>query len=104
MLFPEFKEYLETNTRGYQIFVRKATDLKNEKKKKRTGKTKKWSDVQIQRQVEEMWKQVALNAYNTIRAEKGVPLHNGYQIWIDFMNENDFIENFDDGMAEMELE
>ncbi|MBX8978969.1 hypothetical protein [Enterococcus gallinarum] len=104
MLFPEFKKYLEENSTGYNIFIEKATEMKNEKNKKRTGKTKKWSETKIQRQVEEMWKEVALNAYNTIRAEKGVPRYNGDQIWIDFMNENNFLEMFDDGMNELELE
>lgn len=104
MLFPEFKKYLEDNSRGYKIFIVKAINLQNEKNKKRTGKQKKWPEAKIERQVLEMWKQVVLNAYNSIRAEKGVPKYNGEQIWIDFMNEVNFIEMFDDSMNELEFE
>jgi hypothetical protein len=104
MLFPEFKKYLEDNSRGYEVFVVKATDLQNEKNKKRTGKQKKWSETKIERRVSEMWKDVALNAYNSIRSEKGVPKYNGDQIWIDFMNEVNFLEMFDDGMNELEFD
>lgn len=50
-----------------------------------------------------MWKDVVLNAYNVIRAEKGVPIYNGQEIWMEFMNQHNFIEMFDEGMNELEL-
>lgn len=103
MLFPEFKKYLEEHSSGYEIFLIKATNMQNEKNKKRTGKTKKWTDVKIQRQVEGMWRDVVLNAYNVIKAEKGVPIYNGQEIWTEFMNQHNFIEMFDEGMNELEL-
>ena len=43
------------------------------------------------------------NAYEQIKTHKGVPKFNGYQIWLDFFAENDYVENFDDSMAELEI-
>ena len=43
------------------------------------------------------------NAYEQIKAKKGVPKYNGTQIWIDFMNEYEFLEMFSDGINEMEF-
>lgn len=104
MNFTDFKEWLENNTNGYSIFIRKANDLQLEKNKKRTGKNKKWNDTRIEKEVESMWTTLAQNAYDKIRAEKGIPHYNGKQIWIDFMNEINFIEMFDDSVSDMEFE
>ena len=52
MQHQEFKEWLEQNTRGHEIFIIKAMESRKEKNKKRTGKTKKWTDKQMERQVE----------------------------------------------------
>ena len=51
-----------------------------------------------------MWKQVATNLYQTIRKEKGVPLINGKEIWLEFIEEQGLIEFFNDSMAELEFE
>lgn len=104
MNFIDFKEWLENNTNGYGIFIRKANDLQEEKNKKRTGKNKKWNEARIEKEVKSMWTILAQNAYDKIRAEKGVPSYNGKQIWIDFMNEINFIEMFDDSVSDMEFE
>lgn len=103
MQHQEFKEWLEKNTRGFEIFIIKATESREEKNKKRTGKTKKWTEKQIERQVESMWATVTKNAYEQIKSHKGVPKFNGYQIWLDFLDEINFIEGFDESMAEIEI-
>lgn len=54
--------------------------------------------------METMWVDIVKNAYEQIKAHKGVPLYNGYQIWLDFIAEIDFVENFDDSMAELDFE
>lgn len=100
----DFKKWLEENANGYQVFINKANDLQEERNKKRTGKTKKWNEAKIERVVNGMWSDVAQNAYNKIKAEKGIPTYNGTQIWIDFIEEVNFIEMFDDSMNELEFE
>lgn len=104
MIYQEFKEWLEKNARGYELFYDKALELQHARNKKRTGKTKKWTVLKMERVVENMWGDVAKNAYEKIKAEKGVPKYNGYKIWLDFLNEIQFLENFDDSMAELEFE
>lgn len=104
MNFTDFKEWLEENTSGYGIFMRKANDLQEEKNKKRTGKNKKWNEARIEKEVESMWSILVQNAHEKIKSEKGTPNYNGKQIWIDFMNEINFIEMFDDSVSELEFE
>lgn len=104
MQYQEFKDWLEQNTRGYELFLNKAMELQLARNKKRTGKTKKWTDNKMERAVETMWVDIVKNAYEQIKAHKGVPLYNGYQIWLDFIAEIDFVENFDDSMAELDFE
>ncbi|WP_236691871.1 hypothetical protein [Enterococcus faecalis] len=50
-----------------------------------------------------MLDQLIDNAYEQIKAKKGVPKYKGTQIWIDFMNEYEFLEMFSDGINEMEF-
>lgn len=104
MNYQEFKSWLEENSRGYEMFINKATDWQNEKNMKRTGKTKKWNEAKIARVVNGMWGDVVKNAYEKIKSEKGVAKYNGYQIWLSFLDEIEFLENFDDGIAELEFE
>lgn len=104
MNFTDFKEWLEENANGYGIFIRKAHDLQEEKNKKRTGKNKKWNEARIEKEVESMWVMLVQNAHEKIKSQKGMPDHNGKQIWIDFMNEINFIEMFDDSVSELEFE
>ncbi|WP_227003456.1 hypothetical protein [Enterococcus faecium] len=81
----------------------KATNYQIEKNKNRPQK-KRWDDKKIDKAVLEMWKQVVTNLYQTIRKEKGVPLINGKEIWLEFIEEQGLIEFFNDSMAELEFE
>lgn len=103
MLYQEFKEYLEENATGTQTFAKKALDYQLEKNKKRTGKAK-WNDAKIQRAADEMYKQAITGAYDQIKAHKGVPKYNGRKIWIEFMEESNFIELFNEGVDEVVFE
>ncbi|MBD9846438.1 hypothetical protein IHP33_11980 [Enterococcus faecalis] len=103
MLYYEFREYLETHAKqSLDLFIAKATEYQEEKNKNRK-KDKRWNEVQIQRAVNQMLDQLIDNAYEQIKAKKGVPKYNGTQIWIDFMNEYEFLEMFSDGINEMEF-
>ena len=97
-----FKQYLEENSRGYRIFTSKALDYQIAKNKTRTKN--KWNDAKIERTVQEMWKQVSENAYDKIKAQKGKAYLGSDKIWIDYMNEIEFIDMFDESMAELEFE
>lgn len=74
------------------------------KKTKIDPKKKRWDDKKIDKAVLEMWKQVVTNLYQTIHKEKGVPLINGKEIWLEFIEEQGLIEFFNDSMAELEFE
>lgn len=97
-----FKQYLEENSRGYRIFTSKALDYQIAKNKTRTKN--KWNDAKIERTVQEMWKQVVNNAYDKIKSQKGNAYPGSEKIWINFMNEIEFIDMFDESMAELEIE
>ncbi|MBE6171024.1 MAG: hypothetical protein E7152_15515 [Enterococcus casseliflavus] len=103
MLYPEFKKYLEENADGYKMFIEKALENEKAKNKKRQP-AKRWNDAKLEKSVNDSWKQVSLSAYNQIRPHVGVPKYNGKEKWIDFMDENNFIEMFNDGIAEMEFD
>ncbi|HAP3558623.1 TPA: hypothetical protein IUD88_001218 [Enterococcus faecalis] len=104
MLYHEFREYLEENARhSLELFIEKATEYQLEKNKNRSGKSK-WNEAKVQRAIDAMLDRLIDGAYEQIKAQKGVPKYNGRQIWIDFMNEHDFLEMFSDGVSEMEFE
>lgn len=104
MMFNEFRDWLEENSSSKEVFLKKWNELQLEKNKKRNPANKKWDGRKIARTGEDQWKTITVNAYQKIRAEKGVPAYNGKQIWIDFMNEMSFLEMFDDGINELEFE
>lgn len=103
MLYYEFKEWLEENSSGTQLFAEKALDYQLEKNRKRTGKNK-WNDAKVQRAADGMYNQAITGAYDQIKAQKGVPKINGRQIWIDFMQKINFVEIFNEGVSEVEFE
>ena len=51
-----------------------------------------------------MWKQVVNNAYDKIKSQKGRAYPGSDKIWIAYMNEIEFIDLFDESMAELEFE
>lgn len=97
-----FKLYLEENSKGYLTFISKATDFQNEKNALR--RKNKWNQAKIERTVQEMWKQVVNNAYDKIKSQKGRAYPGSDKIWIAYMNEIEFIDLFDESMAELEFE
>lgn len=102
MTYSEFKEFLEMNATGYSMFIDKASIFQTEKNKSRPPK-KRWTEKKIDRAVNEMWKQVTQNAYEQIKSSKK-DAKAGMQSWEEFISEIDFIESFNDGIAELEFE
>ncbi|HDV0866328.1 TPA: hypothetical protein RHK77_000487 [Enterococcus faecalis] len=101
MLYYEFREYLEENAKStLKIFREKIAEIENEKNSRR-NKNKQWNEVQINRAIEQEVDKLIDNAYEQIKAQKGVPKYNGKEIWIEFMNEHDFLGMFSDGVNEM---
>lgn len=103
MLYYEFKEYLEEHATGIEAFAKKALENELEKNKKRSGKAK-WNDAKVQKAADDAYKRAITNAYDQIRAKKGVPKYNREQVWIDFMEEVNFIEMFNESVDEVEFE
>lgn len=103
MLYDEFKDYLESNaSRTLDQFLEKVTLFEQEKNKTR-GK-KRWNEAKVQRVIDMMYDQLISNAYEKIKAEKGVPKYNGTEIWIDFMTKHDFLDMFAESIDELEIE
>lgn len=103
MLYHDFKEWLEENASGYPVFIEKATEFQLMKNKNRSGKSK-WNDRKVEKAIQGMWNNVVTAAYDQIKAHEGVPKYNGKQIWLDFMEKNDFLEGFNEGASEVEFE
>lgn len=102
MIYSEFKEFLEENSTGYSTFVEKAYEYQSEKNKARTPR-KRWQEKKLDRAVNEMWKQVVLNAYEQIKSSKKSSKAES-KTWEEFITDIGFIESFDDGIAELEFE
>ena len=104
MLYDEFVEYLQTNAkRTLDLFLEKATEYQNEKNNGRSGKAK-WPEAKVARAVEDMYNQLLTNTYEKIKMVKPVAKYNGYQIWVEFLEQSEFFELFSDSIAEMEFE
>lgn len=103
MIYPEFKEFLES-TNSYEIYMQKALDLQRDRNSRRSEKKgKKWNDAKMERAAYEMWEKLVLSAYEQIKSAR-IVMKAGTKSWIEFMNENEFIESFSDGISEMEFE
>lgn len=103
MLYYDFKEWLEENATGTEVFAKKTLDYQMEKNKKRNGKAK-WNDSKVQRAADEMYKKAITGAYDQIKAQKGVPKYEGEKIWLEFIEESNFVEMFNEGVDEVEFE
>ncbi|ETC91176.1 TPA: hypothetical protein ACU1XM_002332 [Enterococcus faecalis] len=104
MLYYEFREYLEENAApALKIFRNKIEEIENSRNSRRKVH-KRWNEIQINRAVEHEVDKLIDNAYEKIKAQKGVPKYNGKEIWIEFMNEHNFLDMFSDGVNEMEFE
>ena len=111
MNFDEFKSYVEKNSRADDIFLSKATDYldaENERRKKQN----RWEQSKIDKEVEKMWESTLKNSYASvvegIKGEKNKPLFYSHDeeidYWISFLNENEFLENFTDGISDTEFD
>lgn len=100
MTYSEFKEFLEENSSGYSTFKDKAYEYQETKNKGRSPR-KRWTEKKMDRAVNEMWKQVSQNAYDQIKSSKKA---SKTESWEEFISEINFIESFDDGIAELEFE
>lgn len=98
-----FKEYLETHATSYEKFIEKATEYQKAKNKNRQAKHR-WPEKKIERAVDAMWDQVVQSAYEKIKQQKGRAHAGSDQIWLQFMNENDFLELFNESLDEIEFE
>lgn len=103
LLYYEFKEWLEENATGLKVFATKSLDYELEKNKARSGKAK-WNDGKVQKAANEHYNKAITGAYDQIKAKKGVPKYNGRQVWLDFIEESNFIETFNEGVDEVEFE
>lgn len=99
----ELQDYLEQHSNGYQTFIGKATDDQNSRNSRRSP-AKRWNEIKINRAAEKMWKEVVSNVHDKIKSQVGNTSVNGYQKWVEFMNEFAIIESFDDSMNELEFE
>ncbi|MDT2830061.1 hypothetical protein P7H62_14420 [Vagococcus carniphilus] len=103
MTINEFLNFLEKNLISYNIFIEKATEYQLEKNKKRTPK-KRWEEKKVNRAINEMWKSSMQVAYEKVKTEIGIPRYDGYEKWIEFIEENDFLEAINDSITELEFE
>lgn len=104
MIYPEFKNYLENNASGFEVYLEKAMDLQISRNKNRSEKKgKKWNQVRMERAAYEMWEQVANMAYQQIKDGRK-ELKAGMKTWEQFIEEVEFIETFNNGIDEMEFE
>lgn len=99
----ELQDYLEQNSTGYNTFISKATDDQLERNKRRAP-AKRWNETKINRATEKMWKDVVTNMYDKLKAQIGKTSFNGYEKWVEFINEYDVLEAFEDSMNELEFE
>ncbi len=103
MTFNEFLTYLESNLSNYDLFFIKSEEYQLEKNKKRPPK-KRWDEKKINRAIDTMWKSSMQVAYDKVKTEIGVPRFDGYEKWIDFLDEKEMLEAINDSISELEFE
>lgn len=111
MYFDEFKTYVEKNSRAEDIFLTMAADFLTAENSRRK-KQNQWEQSKIDKECEKMWEATLKNSYNSvvegIKAEKEKPLFYTHDeeidYWVSFLNENDFLESFTDGISDTEFE
>lgn len=103
MTFNEFLTYLESNLSNSDLFFIKSEEYQLEKNKKRPPK-KRWDEKKINRAIDTMWKSSMQVAYDKVKTEIGVPRFDGYEKWINFLDEKEMLEAINDSISELEFE
>ncbi len=111
MDYTEFRKFVEENTRAQGKFLEKATVYLLDKNASRKPAAK-WPDSRIEKEANKMWDMNISGAFINVsegikNAENKPRFHNHEEqvsYWINFMNEYEFLENFTDGIDDMEFE
>ncbi len=111
MDYTEFRKYVEENTRAQGKFLEKATVYLLDKNASRKP-TAKWADSRIEKEANKMWDMNISGAFTSVaegikNAESKPRFRNHEEqvaYWIQFMDEYEFLENFTDGVDDMEFE
>ncbi|EGO8271580.1 TPA: hypothetical protein I0H48_RS08930 [Enterococcus faecalis] len=105
MYLDEFKKYLEENCKAKNIFLEKAIDYQNEKNRKRP-KDKRWNLIRLEHEVNTMWETTVSNLYNQISPHvPKCPLEDYWRKqWLEFIDEHNVLDYFEESVAELEFE
>jgi len=111
MDYTEFRKYVEENTRAQGKFLEKATVYLLDKNASRKPAAK-LTDSRIEKEADKMWDMNISGAFTNvaegIKNAEGKPRFHNHEeqitYWIQFMNEYEFLENFTDGIDDMEFE
>ena len=100
MTLQEFIEYLESVMSSKETFYNLSMEDQLARNKRRAP-AKRWNDVKMERVVDKQWKELMTNVYNTVKSQNKNAFR---QSWIDFIHQNDFLENLDNSITEIEFD
>ena len=68
---------------------------------KRRAPAKRWKEEKIERTIDNQWKDLMTNIYNTLKTQVGNSLSSK---WHELIDGEDFIENLDNSVIEIEFD
>lgn len=98
MTLLEFKNYIESKSNAKEVFENKAKEYQSKKNTDRVP-AKRWSPKRIEIEVNEMWNQVMINSYNTLKSQKDTKI-----TLKAIVESDDFLQSLTDGVKDMTLE
>jgi hypothetical protein len=111
MYLDEFISYVDKNSRAEEIFYERALAFQIDKNERRQ-KSARWTQSKMEKECEKMWEATIKGTYNNVATnikaiEKKPRFHNHddeVDYWVNFLNENEFLESFTDGISDAEFE
>lgn len=103
MKYQAFKELLEKELSSYENFLIRALEHQKAKNKKRTPK-KRWTDARVEKEAEGMWNDTVKKIYENVNSQVKRDTFRPEKPWYDFFEKYNFLEQIDEGLAEVEFE
>ncbi|MGY3748059.1 hypothetical protein ACWN8P_12440 [Vagococcus salmoninarum] len=100
MTLLEFIEYMESVMSSKETFYSISMDDQLARNSRRKP-AKRWNEEKIERAIDMQWKELMTNVYEKVKAEKGNSLKSA---WIEFIMADDFLEQLDGSIAEIEFD
>lgn len=100
MNFKQFVDYMEERLSNKPVYYENGL-AEQKKKNRRRAPAKRWSDDQMEHEVDKEWRGQLEKVYDVIQAQIKRDLMDPQKPWLDFINEYNIVDGFNEDIAEI---